>query len=59
MAVGFESGAVNIVNPETLESCPDDCLYYGKASIHLLAFSLDSTYFATAVRKLFLNLLLK
>lgn len=59
LAVGFESGVVHIVNPQTLQSCPEDCFHYSKASVHLLAFSLDSNYLATAVRKLFCNLLLK
>lgn len=59
LAVGFESGTVHLVNPQTLQSCPEDSFHYSKVRIHLLAFSLDSNYFATAVRKLFLTVLLK
>ncbi|CAG08438.1 unnamed protein product, partial [Tetraodon nigroviridis] len=49
LAVGFESGTVHLVNPQTLQSCPEDSFHYSKVRIHLLAFSLDSNYFATAV----------
>lgn len=59
LAVGFESGTVHLVNPQTLQSRPEDCFHYSTVRIHLLAFSLDSNYFATAVRKLFSNVLLK
>lgn len=51
LAVGFASGALQIVDSCTLRSDGKECLQYSQDSITHLTFSQDSCYLAAAVRR--------
>ncbi|XP_053727459.1 cilia- and flagella-associated protein 251 isoform X2 [Synchiropus splendidus] len=48
LAVGFSSGVVQILDPNTLESNPDQTFRFTEESISHIAFSCDSKFLATA-----------
>ncbi len=51
LAVGFASGALQIVDACTLQSDGKECLQYSQDSITHLTFSQDSRYLAAAVSR--------
>lgn len=57
LAVGFASGALQIVDACTLQSDGKECLQYSQDSITHLTFSQDSCYLAAAVSSIFVLVL--
>uniref|UniRef100_A0A8C5E0W1 Uncharacterized protein n=1 Tax=Gouania willdenowi TaxID=441366 RepID=A0A8C5E0W1_GOUWI len=51
LGLGFGSGAVDVLDPKTLQSNLGECFQCTEDSIHIITFSLDSNYLATAVSK--------